>query len=163
VSAQDVLEVIGWLRQASITAWVDGGWGVDALIGRQTRPHQDLDLVVDERSLEALLDLLMAKGFAIEHDRLPTAIVTRHPDGRSIDLHPVSLTPDGGGDQVQPDGTSWHSGPPTTGNIDLMAVPCCDVDTQLRAHVGYEPDATDRADITALAEAFACELPEPYR
>jgi len=36
---------------------------VDALVGRQTRPHGDLDLVVDAPSLAAVLDLLHGLGF----------------------------------------------------------------------------------------------------
>jgi hypothetical protein len=26
--------------------WLDGGWGVDALVGEQTREHEDLNLIV---------------------------------------------------------------------------------------------------------------------
>ncbi len=43
---------------AGLAFWIDGGWGVDALLGRQTRPHSDLDLAVhlaDEPLFEHLL------------------------------------------------------------------------------------------------------------
>ena len=51
-------------------------------------------------------------------DELPVAIVLRHGDGREIDLHPLALTPDGGGQQ-QPDGAPpWHYDLPATGHID---------------------------------------------
>lgn len=39
-----VIEVLDCLDAAEVTAWLDGGWGVDALVGSQTRPHSDLDL-----------------------------------------------------------------------------------------------------------------------
>jgi len=31
-----------------IRVWIDGGWGVDALLAEQTRPHEDLDIVIPE-------------------------------------------------------------------------------------------------------------------
>jgi lincosamide nucleotidyltransferase A/C/D/E len=43
VTAETVLELF---ESEAIEVWIDGGWGVDALVGRQTRPHEDLDLVV---------------------------------------------------------------------------------------------------------------------
>lgn len=30
--------------------WLDGGWGVDALLGRQTRPHDDMDIVIEQKT-----------------------------------------------------------------------------------------------------------------
>ena len=44
----DVVEILSDLRAAGCRVWVAGGWGVDALVGRQTRPHRDLDLAVDD-------------------------------------------------------------------------------------------------------------------
>lgn len=43
----EVIEVLADLREADCRAWVAGGWGVDALVGGQTRPHRDLDLAID--------------------------------------------------------------------------------------------------------------------
>lgn len=43
--------------------WVDGGWGVDALIGRQPRDHSDLDLAVEFAALPAFERALFAQGF----------------------------------------------------------------------------------------------------
>ena len=37
-----------------ITVWVDGGWGVDALLGRQTRPHSDLDIALRHSDIPKL-------------------------------------------------------------------------------------------------------------
>ena len=33
--------------ELDIKVWIDGGWGVDALLGECTREHQDLDIIVD--------------------------------------------------------------------------------------------------------------------
>ena len=35
------------LDHAAITSWVDGGWGIGALLGRRDPRHDDLDLTID--------------------------------------------------------------------------------------------------------------------
>jgi lincosamide nucleotidyltransferase A/C/D/E len=151
------------LDEAGISAWVDGGWGVDALIGEQTRPHDDLDLVIDGDAVDRFVEELASGGFAVLRDWRPTAIALRHADGREIDLHPVRLTTDGGGDQVQRDGvTVWHYAPPVEGTIGGRPVRCCSVETQIAAHLGYEPEDTDRRDMAALRRSFQVQLPPPY-
>ena len=32
--------------ELGIKVWIDGGWGVDALLGECTREHQDLDIMI---------------------------------------------------------------------------------------------------------------------
>jgi lincosamide nucleotidyltransferase A/C/D/E len=44
MAAADVLDVLQALAEAGVWASVEGGWGVDALLHRQTRQHGDLDL-----------------------------------------------------------------------------------------------------------------------
>ena len=37
----DACEILEMLSEASVKVFLDGGWGVDALIGRETRIHND--------------------------------------------------------------------------------------------------------------------------
>ena len=107
--------------------------------------------------------MLTEQGFAVERDWLTTALSLRHPDGRAVDLHPVELSADGGGDQIQLDGIRrWHYDPPVSGAIAGRTVLCCSLECQLAAHLGYEPDAKDRADMELLALRFDVPLPSPY-
>ena len=48
--AEDVLELYALLLEHGVQIWLDGGWGIDALLERQTRPHKDLDAFVDKVS-----------------------------------------------------------------------------------------------------------------
>jgi lincosamide nucleotidyltransferase A/C/D/E len=163
MSASQVLAVLDQLGALGVRVWADGGWGVDALLGEQTREHDDLDLVVDREALDGVVTRLLEAGFTVERDWLPTAIALRHPDGRAVDLHPVRLTADGGGDQVLPDnGGPFHYQTPTTGSIAGRPIPCCDVATQVAAHLGYEPDADDLADMRRLVAAFGLTPLPPY-
>jgi lincosamide nucleotidyltransferase A/C/D/E len=42
----DVIDFYTTLENLGIEIWVDGGWGVDALLGEQTLPHKDLDIAI---------------------------------------------------------------------------------------------------------------------
>jgi len=82
MSASQVIEVMSTLRGSNVNAWVDGGWGVDALLGEHTREHDDLDLVVAADSVSIIRSLLEAAAFVVKRDWLPTALAMRHRDGR---------------------------------------------------------------------------------
>src|SRR6478609_12188126 len=58
MSAESVLAVLAVLDAADIEAVVDGGWGVDALLGAQRRSHDDLDLVVPLDAVPAVVGAL---------------------------------------------------------------------------------------------------------
>ena len=45
---------------------MDGGWGIDALLGRQTRLHKDFDALVALEDLPALTHFLGGRGFALK-------------------------------------------------------------------------------------------------
>jgi lincosamide nucleotidyltransferase A/C/D/E len=69
MNAPSVLELCRRLTGLGIPIWLDGGWGVDALLGEQTRPHDDLDIVVEEKHLLGLRELLESEGFKdVERD-----------------------------------------------------------------------------------------------
>jgi lincosamide nucleotidyltransferase A/C/D/E len=46
VSADDVIEILDAFDRAGATVWLDGGWGVDALLGEERRRHDDLDVAI---------------------------------------------------------------------------------------------------------------------
>jgi GNAT superfamily N-acetyltransferase len=50
----------------------------------------------------------------------------------------------------------------TRGTIGGESVPCLSAPMQVLTHCGYEPDAADRADMTAVAARSGESLPPPY-
>ena len=49
MTSNDVIDLYTNLETLGIKVWVDGGWGVDALLGKQTRFHEDLDIAVEAK------------------------------------------------------------------------------------------------------------------
>lgn len=165
MNGDDVLEVLDRLRSARVRFWVDGGWGVDALVGEQTRDHDDLDLVVDREECETAVSVLRPLGFAhdpYEQPGLPARLVLRDPRGRRVDLHPIVVDNHGNGWQPLP-GDAWGAYPAEglegTGEIEGRAVPCITAALQVRHHLGYAWDEHDRHDMELLAERFGVALP----
>lgn len=162
MTADDVLDVLDALEADGVRFWLDGGWGIDALLGRQTREHADLDLAVDAADLATATEVLAGRGFSTVRDWLPMSLAVRDAQGREVDLHRVEMTSDGGGDQVLDDGSRYHYGPPTVGRISGRVVACCSAEQQVEMHLGYEPRENDRADVALLAAEFGLALPPPY-
>lgn len=44
ITSDDVRQIIRCLQDASIDIWLDGGWGVDTLVGEETRPVFPLEI-----------------------------------------------------------------------------------------------------------------------
>ena len=49
VQLTDACEILHWAEETEIPVVLDGGWGVDVLIGCETRTHNDIDLFVEEK------------------------------------------------------------------------------------------------------------------
>jgi lincosamide nucleotidyltransferase A/C/D/E len=144
-----VTEILGVLHAGNVPAWVAGGWGVDALAGRQTRRHYDLDLVISDagHSMTRLAAVLDGAGFkrgVTEHSPgmpMPWRHYWRRDDGAGIEVMPVDL----------------HAPPFTAesfavGMIDGHPVPCLSGATQLTLHSGYPLREVDAQDIAVLLE-----------
>ena len=166
VSSTDAIELIDLLEGAGVTVWVDGGWGVDALLGEQTRPHGDLDIDIPHDDLPALRRLLADAGFVhtpADDDR-PWNFVMTDGQGRRLDVHVLTIDDDGNGWYGRPgeQHLDWPADVLTaTGTIDGRMVRTMDAAWQVASHDGYELGADDRADIRALCARF--DLPVPDR
>lgn len=162
MKASDVLALLTAFDDRGIRYWLDGGWGVDCLLREQTRPHGDLDLVLPRPELDHARGVLESRGFDLLRDWLPTSIAFRDGGGREVDLHPIDLTPDGGGDQVLQDGSTFHYSPPAEGLILGRSLRCAPPEDQLLMHLGYRPRPVDVADVRRIAERFGLPVPAPF-
>jgi lincosamide nucleotidyltransferase A/C/D/E len=164
MNAHDAHEILQLLEAHSIRAWVRGGWGIDALLGRQTRTHKDLDLLLVDTELGTALDVLGERGFAVADewaenlamdDGRPSAFVLRDGNEREIDIHVARINDDGSGIPL------WRSDQQLTtealsgsGTICGFNVRCYSPQMQLAMHPGDHLLPRHIADVRAIRESF---------
>lgn len=155
MTAGEVHAVLDALASAGCPAWISGGWGVDALVGRQTRVHRDLDLGIAAERESAALEALAGLGYVVETDWRPVRVEVVSGGRGRVDLHPLVFDRAGDGHQAGLDGGGfrWPRECFTSGVIGGRRVGCISVEQQLRFHGGYEPRDVDRADVALLHRA----------
>lgn len=170
MEAADVVSLCRDLEDAGVEVWVMGGWGVDALLGRETREHHDLDLLVEVEGLERMRLRLVELGYRFAYvwwDEVlwarddawrspleePTAFVYRNAGGDEVDVHVVRVSPDGAVEML------WRApyaftaeGLAGEGTIDGARVRCLSAELQRKAHTGYELPEHHRRDLDLLNE-----------
>ena len=165
VNEADALEILDALSVAGVRVWVDGGWGVDALLGTQTREHGDLDLALPIEDLPGAVAALGARGFAEHDDERPTRLELRDEAGRAVDLHPLAFDDRGNGLQRLQDGAVGiyaADGLQGRGTLGGRPVACLSAPLQLEFHLGYEPRPVDRHDVARLCRRFGLPVPAAY-
>lgn len=148
-----VHEILDVLAAAGIPAWIGGGWGIDALLGHQTRDHADLDITV-VGGREAI-DALTAASFEVVTDWWPGRVAMRRRDGAEVDVHPIEFQSDGSAIQTTREGGQYvyPADGFTTGVVAGREDPCITAALQVEFHSGYAPQAKDTADLAALKAA----------
>jgi lincosamide nucleotidyltransferase A/C/D/E len=145
-----------------ISVWIDGGWGVDALLGDQTRVHEDLDIVLPETDAAALRAAL----FESDHVDIPRDdtrawnFVMGLPGVRQIDFHVVVFDHSGDGIYGPPENGDRFPASAFTGvgRIGGRPVQCMSAEYQVTSHTGYPLSLTDLADVVALRDRFGVAL-----
>jgi FMN phosphatase YigB (HAD superfamily) len=168
LTQEDAVKILRLLKSCEIEAWVDGGWGVDALLHNQSRPHDDIDLVVSHSNLQRLAEVLGAAGFwRVDEGARPFNFVMTDREGREIDLHLVVFDAVGDGlyGPQPPDGTGKKYPAAAfegEGRINDESVRCMTAEYQVANHTGYDLGEADYHDVFALHERFGVPLPDDY-
>jgi lincosamide nucleotidyltransferase A/C/D/E len=173
--AQDVVRIFRLLEEGGVPAWVEGGWGVDALLKRETRAHRDIDVIVPLDHLAAAESELGKVGFLKDEreTNMPTRFVLRNSEGLMIDIHPVTFQSDGSAVHVDTDvgGQKYlyvysPVGLSGVGIVDGRVIRCTTAAEQIRQKVErhYSPwsdhrlrergVSADLEDISCLLQAF---------
>ena len=163
MDASTLLLVVDRLEEAGIDDWIDGGWGVDALLGRQTREHDDLDVVAELRHADRILELLSGLGYEPVAGGAPKSFVLVDRLGRQVDVHPVRFDDEGGGVFQTDDDRTWTypaNGFSGRGTVDGRPVRCLSPEVQVLVHAGYELTDKDYRELYLLRERFGVDLPD---
>ena len=154
------------ITELGIDLWIDGGWGVDALLGEQTREHADLDMVIQQRDVPQLRAWLEARGFRdVERDDTsPWNFVLGCDDGHEIDIHAIVFDAEGNGLYGPPDRGVMYPAAALTGNGTIAGTPvtCISPEWLVTFHTGYELSESDFHDVDLLCRRFGVDYPEEY-
>ncbi|MBE5955439.1 MAG: lincosamide nucleotidyltransferase Lnu(C) [Lachnospiraceae bacterium] len=163
VSIADAKQILQLAIDAHINVFLDGGWGVDALVGYETRVHNDIDIFVEKNAYHRFIQLIKNNGFYEVKMEYTTMNHTVWEDAkkRIIDLHCFEYTDDG---EILYDGDCF---PAETfsgkGKIEEIEVTCIEPYSQVMFHLGYEFDENDVHDVKLLCETFHIDIPNEYR
>ena len=175
VRAEDVISICRSLSVNNIQVWFTGGWGIDALLREQTRPHKDLDIIMLLDDVVQMRELLSRDGYDLKElwsenrwvvdsqgIETPTAFVLQDAAGREIDAHAMRL--DDGGNVIP----AWADDEGLVftkedlageGMIAGFAVRCLSPVRQMLCHTGYDLPDAQRRDVDGLHDRFGVELP----
>ncbi len=161
MEAKTVIELLKLFAENDIDIIVDGGWGVDALLGRQTRYHEDLDIAIPHKDVAKLRKLLTDKGFSdiLRDDTRDCNFVLGDSLGNSVDVHSYIFDEQGNnifGVAYLPEHFTG------TGAIKSYPVKCISAEWMVKFHTGYELDENDFLDTLALCKRFNIPLPKEY-
>lgn len=159
MTSKDVVDFYTQLEKLGIKIWVDGGWGVDALLGKQTRPHGDLDIAIQQKDVKKARELLEAQGYKEVKRDNEWNFVMGDDKGHEIDFHAFVFDD---GEHVV-DGIKYPDGSLTgTGIIDGYPVKCISPEHLVKFHTGYKLRESDFKDVSALCEKLGIDYPKEY-
>jgi lincosamide nucleotidyltransferase A/C/D/E len=162
MTANDVVELLRLLQANGLDVCVDGGWGVDALLGRQTRPHSDLDIAIPHDQVPRLREVLRSRGYKDRprDDTRDCSFVLADDTGRQLDVHSYIFDRDGRNVfGVAYPAESLRG----AGSIEGYPVKTITPEWLVKFHSGYTLDANDYHDVRALCQKFDIDLPMAYR
>jgi lincosamide nucleotidyltransferase A/C/D/E len=174
MTSDEAIYLYRLMEKYTIPAWIIGGWGIDALLGEQTRPHKDLDILVLVDDVARLLALLESEGFHFaylweENTFVPdsqgrqtaTAFVWKNDAGPEIDAHAMQLDAHGSGIPAWTvlEGFLFpREDLAAQGVIDGVPVRCISARMQMACHTGYDLPDAHRKDMERLQNLFTDRL-----
>ena len=152
VTEKELFYILNLFEHMKVTYWLDGGWGVDVLTGKQQREHRDIDIDFDAQHTQKVIQKLEDIGYKIEVDWMPSRMELKHEEYGYLDIHPINLNDDGSITQANPEGgnyvfqNDWFS----ETNYKGRKIPCISKEAQLLFHSGYDLTEKDHFDIKNL-------------
>lgn len=161
MSAQAAVEIVKLFEKNSYEIVVDGGWGVDALLGEQSRPHDDLDIAVQHSDVPGIRVMLADQGYTEvpRNDSWECNFVMGDEHGHLIDLHSCTFNQQ----QENIFGVAYpYESLQGHGSILGYPVRCIPPEWMVKFHTGYKLDENDYRDTRLLCQRFGIPLPHEY-
>jgi len=161
MNENDVVYLLKKAENIGVEVWITGGWGVDALIGRQTRPHNDIDIFIQKKDTPTFTKMLSMNGYCEISSESDDQIVWSDTCNRKVDLHLFEFAEAETlrfENQIYP--FNILDGKGTIGGISVRCMP---VDAQVHYHQDYECREKDRQDVLLLCKTFGLPVPEIFQ
>jgi lincosamide nucleotidyltransferase A/C/D/E len=178
VNAEDVISICKCLAANGIQIWLTGGWGIDALLGEQTRPHKDLDVIMLLDDVVRMCEILGHEGYSlkelwsenrwamdVDENKIATAFVLQDSDGREFDAHAMRLDNRGNGVPAWDAAESFIFKKHDLAGVGMIAgvvVQCITPEKQVLCHTGYELPEMQLRDLELLHERFDVEYHDEF-
>jgi lincosamide nucleotidyltransferase A/C/D/E len=167
MTSNSLVDLLRLFEAAGIEVWLDGGWAVDALLGEQTRPHKDVDIIVRAADLASLREILGTRAFLVKEGGTDSNFVLEDHAGLEVDVHAIVFDGQGNGVYLMANGLEsifTAAGLGGEGFIQGRRVRCLSVEMQVLCHAhGYVPAEKDLPDMELLQARFGIELPPHLR
>ena len=140
------------------------------MLGEQTRPHKDLDVIMLLEDVPCLFKLMEGDGYSLKEiwsenlwvtesqgKEIATAFDLRDTDGRELDAHAMVLDErawEAEGFIFQKDDLAGE------GVIAGNVVQCLSPESQMLCHTGYELHEAQLRDLDLLHEKFGTVYPD---
>jgi lincosamide nucleotidyltransferase A/C/D/E len=164
MDAARVLDLLAHVKARGVAVWLDGGWAVDALLGEQTRPHDDLDLVARFDDSGRIEQALRERGYVLAAGAPPSSFELVDDEGHQVDVHPVSFAPTGEGVYRMANGEDWIYPAEAFGGVGRILgqeVSCLTPEVVMISHTtGYALDDAHQRDVRALGDRYGIPLPD---
>jgi len=174
MTAEKLLKIYRDLEDMGIRITLDGGWGVDALLGKQTRLHKDIDFLTERKDLSKVKSYFANKGYVLSESEPADErhFVLEGPDGIA-DIHVIEFDDRGKALYVTPGKESSFpreafKGTGTINGVKVRALtPEFRIECLTRAYgvvvrTGYVLSEKDYKDLSAISEKFDIPMPQEY-
>jgi lincosamide nucleotidyltransferase A/C/D/E len=165
-TTKDILWLKQELETLGVQFWLNGGWGVDALLGKQTRPHPDVDLLIQSKDLPAIKNFFAEQGFSVmpRNDQTEWDFHLGDANGRELDIHGIIIDEQVGWKYADPreEDTYPLQALSSKCSIEGQEVSTLSPELMVIFHTGYELQEKDRQDVSALCAKFGIAVPGEY-
>ena len=161
ISEDSVVDLLVKAENIGVDVWIAGGWGVDALVGYQTRPHNDVDFFIQKKDKTVFTELLVSSGYKenTEYNIEDNPIWCDTFKG-IVDLHLFEFAEtEVWRIQNQTFPSAIFNGKGTIGGV---AVRCMTAEAQVKYRHGYELREKDVLDVLLLCNTFGLSIPEQF-
>ena len=161
ISEDSVVELLMKAENIGVDVWIAGGWGVDALVGYQTRPHNDVDFFIQKKDKTVITELLVSSGYKENKEyNIEDNPIWCDTFKGIVDLHLFEFAETGVWRiQNQTFPSNIFNGKGTIGGI---AVRCLTAEAQVKYRHGYELREKDVLDVLLLCKTFELPIPEQF-